>query len=555
MSSQAARPQVSFAAGPFGDQLEANGQNRLSQFIVNAESEPIRLFSSEARELAVTGEWYGEHAGKWLLAASRRYEWSCDPQWLARIVDAAEALVSCQEPSGYLGAYAQVDGRRFTDPLAAGGRTWDIWVNAYCMLGLLAASEAVSRTDFADAAESIGKLVVEEFSDNPARLLQYGNHEGMSALVVIEPLARLARREGGERFGAFALELVEAAEDSLRLLSSPPDRVGTGKIYQFLWILDGLVALDAAVEDDRLMPAVLQHWQAVSDCHLSPMGGPWGGVANHKEVFNPPGFFDPSGMTETCSTMAWMLLNRSLYERVGDQKFLHAYQASLWNALLGAADPNGSDWIYFSFPNGLRCSTYYWACCRSSGALALEDAAAFAVNVTGSEVVVNLASPLKAKCGDTEFEVKVSPDWETIQVSRLSGDIAIRVMLPACHGGGALMLGTGEAEAVHHAPQAVQPMFQVKHLDHHGQTIMSDDYLCVSRGPYVYATGLIDGFRRQETLRIARLNAADHFRIVGDELIDLVLPGRPPIRLEPYYQAGGRGHGGWRAAWLQVAWQ
>ena len=45
------------------------------------------------------------------------------------------------------------------------------------------------------------------------------------------------------------------------------------------------------------------------------------------------------------------------------------------NQLLGAAFPNGLDWSYFSMPNGPRSVAYDWACCQSSGAWGLEEAA------------------------------------------------------------------------------------------------------------------------------------------------------------------------------------
>jgi len=98
-------------------------------------------------------------------------------------------------------------------------------------------------------------------------------------------------------------------------------------------------------------------------------------------------------------------------------------------------------------------------------------------------------------------------------------------------------------------------------VDHHGQEIVRTDYAYLSRGPYVYATGLIDGFRKEETLRLARLTPEAPFRLstsTGDfygPAIDLFLPGREPITFLPYFEAGGRHEGAWRMAWLQVAWQ
>ena len=90
--------------------------------------------------------------------------------------------------------------------------------------------------------------------------------------------------------------------------------------------------------------------------------------------------------------------------------------------------------------------------------------------------------------------------------------------------------------------------------DHHGQEIVRMDYAFLARGPYVYATGLIDGYKKEETLRLARLTPEAPFRVEGEE-IAFHQPGREPIRFEPYYRAGGRHEGAWRTTWLNIAWQ
>ncbi|MET0934953.1 MAG: hypothetical protein ABWX83_03130, partial [Luteibacter sp.] len=57
--------------GLLGDALAANLGGRLSHFIVDEHSPAIALFAPERRAMNEEGDWYGEHAGKWLVAASR----------------------------------------------------------------------------------------------------------------------------------------------------------------------------------------------------------------------------------------------------------------------------------------------------------------------------------------------------------------------------------------------------------------------------------------------------------------------------------------------------
>lgn len=526
----------------------------MSAFLVDAESEPLHLFNPEARVNNTAGDWYGEHVGKWLVAASARARWSGDPEWVERVNTVAEGLVSFQEPSGYLGTYA-ADGPRFTDPKTAGKRTWDVWTHACSILGLIDAAKLTGRTEFTDAASAAADLLIKTFDEDPARLLQYGNHHGLSALIVVEPLALLSEATNEPRFAEFAARLFAVADEVLGMSHQSPPLIGTGKIYQILWVLIGLVALERQVHDPHLLVTASRLWHEIHEHHLTPTGGPWGGVGGHKEVFNSRGFFDPNGMVETCSTMTWMKLSRLLYGITRESVYLDAYHQSLNNALLGACDPNGRDWIYFTFPNGRRNNTYHWACCKSSGAMALEDAAEFAVEVDGSEVVVHPFASMTAGVEGDEVEVSVAPDWSRLSVKRVAGCRPIRVRVPSQLGGRDLVLpvGKGHAEAELHAPIRVTPLTVV--IDHHGQEIVREDYAFVSRGPYVYATGLLDGFRKHESLRIPQLNPTAHVRARGEEDLELVLPGRPPILLEPYYRAGGAHDGSWHTTWLEVAWQ
>jgi DUF1680 family protein len=76
--------------------------------------------------------------------------------------------------------------------------------------------------------------------------------------------------------------------------------------------------------------------------------------------------------------------------------------------------------------------------------------------------------------------------------------------------------------------------------------LMRRDYVAVTRGPLVYASGLIDGFKRAETVRL--LGVAEER---GSLAVNVA--GRAPIPLRPYYEADGRKDGAWRLTWLETA--
>ena len=142
------RPNVRLG-GVLGEALEANRAGRLSHFITGEASPAVALFSPEHRGANREGDWYGEHAGKWLSAAARAASRG-DAELAARVKRVAGYLASVQEADGYLGTYAperrftvkQSPPRQSTWDGAPSKRTWDIWVHSYLILGLLEGGSA-----------------------------------------------------------------------------------------------------------------------------------------------------------------------------------------------------------------------------------------------------------------------------------------------------------------------------------------------------------------------------------------------------------------------------
>ena len=67
--------------------------------------------------------------------------------------------------------------------------------------------------------------------------------------------------------------------------------IGDGKIYQLLWTFTGIAKLYQATGEDKYLVAIKNAWKDVVDNHLTPTGGPWGGVGIHFETFNSRKFW------------------------------------------------------------------------------------------------------------------------------------------------------------------------------------------------------------------------------------------------------------------------
>lgn len=531
----------------------------------------MQLFGDAARAVSLNGDWYGEHVGKWLVTAALAYRRTQDSSVREAIQKVVHFLEKQQEPDGYLGTYAPAAASRLTSPEVVGTRSWDIWIHAWTLQGLIAVALELDCATSRKIAENIGNLLCARFSGDLSEILRIGNHRGLSSAVVIEPLARLTEVTGDCKFSQLAENLVAAMElAGLPVLSANVDvsNLGTGKSYQICWILTGLVRLSQVTGQAKYVEAAAAWWQNIHDLHCSAVGGPWGGIGTHKEVFNAGGFFSPEGFTETCSTASWMALSRELFFETGDPKFVAAFERSMRNALLGAIDGNGEDWSYFTFPNGRRNSTYYWACCKSSGAMALEELAFTAVTVTEDGLSINFWESFHATAEIKDALIEVDCQWDSADPGEL--EVTIRsdrdvdfvlniavpdwVTLPEEIASTFRQNWTGTTTVALAGQCDLKLIERTDSIDHHGQEVVRTDYAALQLGPYIYACGLIDGYKKSETIRLPKLFPTSPF-IVGEEGIELHQPGRQTIHFKPYFEAGGRHNAAWRKTWLEVAWQ
>jgi DUF1680 family protein len=582
--------------GVLGAALAANHAGRLSHFITDPTSPAIALFSPEHVRQNEEGDWYGEHAGKWLYAAAKAAHRTGDVALSANVRRVADYLANVQGADGYLGTYAP--SRRFMhrQPPAAptwdgapAQRTWDIWTHAYLVLGLLEVHKYFPALRYLNAARKIGDLCARTLDDG-IDITTLGNHYGLSATVLLDPAVELYFATHDRKYLDLAQRILKQANDRTGILNgADASEIATGKAYQLCWNFVGIAKLYKATHEPRLLEAVRKFWTNVRDHHLTLGGGPWGGVAHRsREVFNHHTVFSPYGYVETCATLAWIQLNRELLALTGDAIYAEEIERSAFNDLLGAQAPNGEDWCYYSFPNGKRVYTTYWRCCKSSGAMALEELPGLAYSVTAeSDIAVNLYGPSKCalptpRAGVVSMEQTTRYPFDGAISLRIeleqSAAFAVRLRIPSWARGAAVCVnGERTSESVEPGTYAVLernwqggdritldlPMRPVLHERTSrsvqesrapngapiAQEVMRYDYVAITRGPLVYATGLIDGFKTEESIRLENGTPEE----IDGPAIRLNVRGRPPLVFYPYYEAGGRKDGAWRLTWMQLA--
>lgn len=392
--------------GMVGEAVDSSFNGRLSQFIESAESPAIAMFEKDVLSDKL-GVWRGEHAGKWLYAASLAVERTGDPVMRERLREVADHLLSLQEKDGYLGCY--LPGVRFTDvpPKGLTHVSWDIWINTYMMKGLAEASAALSDTKYLDAACRIADLVYSICVEQGRSIAEMGHHTGLVGIGSVEPLTELYCLRPKKEYRRLIEKCIEEMDTApslglLTILRNGQDiaLAGDAKIYETLRCLTGLARWARITGDKQLSKACENGWRSIRDGHLTPLGGPWGGVNVNAEVFNRDCCFSPCQVTETCSSMEWMHFCREMFLLSGGgKKYADEIEKTFYNAILGARKKDGLRWVYYTRTNGEVGPGNEWSCCWSSGMIAMEDAAGLVYSVCGKRIKANMYADCDAAPG------------------------------------------------------------------------------------------------------------------------------------------------------------
>ncbi len=346
--------------GYLGARVTANEKNRLLEVDENA---ILAGFRKRPGEQA----WIGEHAGKFLHAATLAWAYSGDPALKKKLDRVARELVKTQEPNGYLGTYTPE--KRFG---LYENADWDVWVHKYDLLGLLTYHQYTGDPSALSACRGIGDLLVRTFGPGKKSIVAAGTHQGMAATSVLEPMVLLYRTTGDKRYLDFARRIVAAYDEpngpqvvNTLLTVGRVDKTANGKAYEMLSNLVGLCELARATGDKKFLQAATNAWADMVKNQLYLTGS-----ASHGEHFHAPGDLPNrmgANVGETCVTVTWMQLNTQLLRLTGEAKYGDELERSYYNHLAAAQRPDGAEWCYYTSLEGTKPYSAGINCCVSSG--------------------------------------------------------------------------------------------------------------------------------------------------------------------------------------------
>ncbi|MCE1199291.1 MAG: glycoside hydrolase family 127 protein [Marinilabiliales bacterium] len=350
-----------------------------------------------------TSCWQTEFWGKWFTSAVLAYRYRPEPRLKTILDEAVQKLSGTQSADGYIGNYAD------EKHLAA----WDIWGRKYCMLGLIAYHELTGDKKVLKVASGIADHLMKELKDRNALIVRLGNHRGMAASSVLEPICLLYVRTGEKRFLDFAEEIVRQWEtpDGPQLITRSVSDVASRfpkpsgswygweqgqKAYEMMSCYEGLLELYRITGKPEYRQAVELTWDNIlrTEINLAGSGSSvetWFHGADHQAqpVFH---------YQETCVTATWIKLTQQLLRLTGEAKYGDAIETTFYNALLGAMNFDGSDWAKYTPLEGQRLEGDEQChmglnCCVASGPRGLFTLPITAVMADRKGVQVNFFLP------------------------------------------------------------------------------------------------------------------------------------------------------------------
>lgn len=434
-TAQPLSPSAVHIDGWLGHRIDMNVKNRL----LTVDTEPLL---AGFRKKPGSHPWIGEHVGKWMHAATLAWAYTGDPALRKKLDQVAADLIAAQEPDGYLGTY--VPEKRFGMYQDA---DWDVWSHKYNLLGLLTYYQYTGDKAALAACRKMGDLLIATF---PAKrsIVAAGNHMGMAATSVLEPMVLLYRDTGDERYLEFARYIIKSwdEQDGPKIIATlikekRVDKTANSKAYEMLSNLVGLCELARATGDKTLLQPVLNAWQDIVSKRLYLTGGT---SANEHFIDdfvlpNSPAY----NLCETCVTTTWIQLNLQLLRLTGESRFGDELDRTYYNHLAAAQHPQGSDWCYYTALEGKKPYDSGINCCHSSGprgmALAPQAAYLHGREADGDVLLVNTLESSRAtmKLDGQEVTVEQQSGFphggESMLKLRLAkpAKFAVRIRVPA----------------------------------------------------------------------------------------------------------------------------
>jgi len=379
----------------------------------------------------VHGLWKTEFWGKLMLSAVRVCRQKSDAQLKEDIRRSAYRLLSFQNPSGFLGSYADEEN---IFPASeeeciryigwASCYNWSAWGTKYTMWALLECAQLLDDEVILNACRRMADQLMGVLEKNGKRLKDAGVMHGMAAGSIMKPMLVLYRLTGEKKYYEFCLAAAREWEredgEMPNLITnalsgkSPADwyeieKDGKpnwyAKAYEMMSSYDGLIELYRVSGDGKYLQAVRAFWDSVKRDEENVLGS----VGYCERFWHAKDYADSA--TEICDVLHWMRLSYELFCLTGEASYMEAFEKAFLNAFLAGVWEDGTSGAFFIRAAGRhwtadwQVETKYQHCCVNNVGRGYVNAIESVMTEGDDGYYVNLYLHSKIRFGEDSFRI------------------------------------------------------------------------------------------------------------------------------------------------------
>ena len=283
--------------------------------------------------------WRSEYWGKMMRGASMVLQYTNDNGMYKILEESVRDMLTAEDEHGRISGYSVE--QEFT--------RWDLWGRKYVMLGMMYFMEICRDEELNHAMIASMRRQADYIIDRigPGKLdirTCSKNWEGMNSCSILEPMVRLYRLTGEQRYLDFAEYIISTGFiQSANLIELAyadevaPHDYPVVKAYEMMSCFEGLLQYYYVTGIEKYRTAVLNFGHRILDGELSVIGcsGCTHELFDHTAVRQTQ--TDYKGIVqETCVTVTWMKFAAALLELSGEAAFADRIEQSYYNAYLGS---------------------------------------------------------------------------------------------------------------------------------------------------------------------------------------------------------------------------
>ncbi len=326
--------------GLFGDCLQKTVSSRLNAANYIMLVDPFR-FRNEADD-----GWRCEFWGKVVRSAILAWKATGDEELLKKIRATVKDIISVQTADGCISSYPA--------ERQLGG--WDVWGRKYVLAGLIRYYELVEQDPaILKVCKKLVDHLMTQVGPDASSILKSGQHGGLAPASILFVIVKLYRYTRDEKYLDYAKWIADSGCSEVHkiydaaLAGTFPKNIGNGKAYEMMSCFLGLAELSREVQDERFFKAAVKFYEMVRarEIYITGIGGLLDVVGEfwHDGRFNQcTDEFGAHG--ETCITTTWIQYCFTILRLTEDSTVADEIECSLYNGLLGAMVPDGSNYTH-----------------------------------------------------------------------------------------------------------------------------------------------------------------------------------------------------------------